>query len=88
MLFTQDTEQRIGKVRLEVVGPRWPADLMAAQKDCAVLRCEYRVSDSSFHMDLMHADFDVVKRGLAIPHYDVEFVMLDGKAERTRFIRK
>ena len=88
MLFTQDIEQRIGKVRLEAVSVVWRATLMAVQKDCAVLRCEYRVSDSSFHMDLLHADFDVVEPGFVVPHYNAEFVMLDGKVERTRFIRK
>lgn len=87
MLFSQ-TERRVGKVRLRVVGPMWAEMLAAVQQGCAVIRCEYRAMDECFHMDLLHPDFDPVAIGMKAPHYDVILTTSESGALSVAFEKK
>lgn len=85
MLMHPGIAPRIGKVRVQTTDYDWPKALAAVQKDCAVLRCEYRVYDQSFHMDLMHDSFDTIEHGKKPPHYSATLVVCEGELVRVAF---
>lgn len=87
MLFFAGMERRVGKVSVTAMNTDWPKRLAAVQKDCIVLRCEYRPIDDSFHMDVLHPDLDPVEAHSMPPRYDVVLAKTDDGFVRTRFIR-
>jgi hypothetical protein len=79
-------ERRIGtfKVRCEATGVQM---LEAAQRGCAILRCEYLVHLAAFDIYAEHPDFLPVERGDPTPEYDVEMTTdLNGDPIRKCFV--
>jgi len=88
MLFYAGMERRVGKVSVTVRDQSWKAELAAVQKDCVVLRCEYRAIDDAFHMDLFHPDFAPIRIGETAARYDAELADTDEGIVRTGFKRR
>ena len=62
--------------------------LAAAQKDCAVMHCEYRAADDRFEVEAICAEFDPVPKGRLTPEYEVELRSDEYGTIRTAFKRK
>lgn len=61
--------------------------LEAAQRGCAVLRCEYLAHMDEFDIIAEHPDFEDVQRWLVVPNYEVEMTTdLNGDPIRKRFV--
>lgn len=80
------SERRIGrfKVRCDRLGYK---HLEAAQRGCAIMRCEYLAYADEYDIVAMHPDFEIVQRGLLTPEYNVEMTTdLNGDPIRKRFV--
>lgn len=62
--------------------------LEAAQRGCAVLRCEYLAHMDEFDVIAEHPDFEYVPRGHMEPDYEVEMTTdLSGDPIRKCFVK-
>lgn len=78
----------IGKFKVLCSRPNDFKYLEAAQRGCAILRCEFLGYMRAYDIVALHPDFDFIPEGHKIPEYDVMLTTdPDGKITRTSFVR-